>query len=72
MASGVRAVLPSVSVADVSVGEGTGGTTTAVFTVTQDTRGKSTLNFSTVPGTATRLRPITSLDRARSGSRVTN
>jgi hypothetical protein len=47
------AVLPSVSVADVSVGEGTGGTTTAVFTVTQDKIGKSTLNFSTVPGTAT-------------------
>ena len=53
MASGVRAVLPSVSVVDVSVGEGTGSTTTAVFTVTQDTRGKSTINFSTVPGTAT-------------------
>ena len=52
-ASGVRAVLPSVSVADVSVGEGTGGTTTAVFTVTQDKRGKSTINFSTAPGTAT-------------------
>ena len=53
VASGVRAVLPSVSVADVSVGEGTGGTTTAVFTITQDKRGKSTLNFSTAPGTAT-------------------
>ncbi len=53
LASGVRAVLPSVSVADVSVGEGTGGTTTAVFTVTQDKKGKSTINFSTVPGTAT-------------------
>lgn len=53
LASGVRAVLPSVSVADVSVGEGTGGTTTAVFTVTQDKKGKSTITFSTVPGTAT-------------------
>ena len=53
LASGVRAVLPSVSVADKSVAEGTGGTTTAVFTVTQDVRGKSTINFSTVPGTAT-------------------
>ena len=53
VASGVRAVLPSVSVADVSVGEGTGGTTTAVFTVTQDSEGKSTINFSTAPGTAT-------------------
>ncbi len=53
VASGVRAVLPSVSVGDVSVGEGTGGTTTAVFTVTQDKRGKSTINFSTAPGTAT-------------------
>ena len=53
LASGVRAVLPSVSVADESVAEGTGGTTTAVFTVTQDVRGKSTINFSTVPGTAT-------------------
>jgi len=53
LASGVRAVLPSVSVADISVGEGTGGTTTAVFTVTQDKKGKSTINFSTVPGTAT-------------------
>ena len=53
LASGVRAVLPSVSVADKSVAEGTGGTTTAVFTVTQDVRGKSTINFSTAPGTAT-------------------
>ena len=53
LASGVRAVLPSVSVADKSVAEGTGGTTTAVFTVTQDVKGKSTINFSTVPGTAT-------------------
>jgi hypothetical protein len=52
VASGVRAVLPSVSVADVSVGEGTGGTTTAVFTITQDKRGKSTINFSTAPDTA--------------------
>jgi hypothetical protein len=51
VASGVRAVLPSVSVADVSVGEGTGGTTTAVFTITQDKRGKSTINFSTAPDT---------------------
>jgi hypothetical protein len=53
VASGVRAVLPSVSVADVSVGEATGGTTNAVFTVTQDKRGKSTINFSIAPGTAT-------------------
>lgn len=52
-ASGVRASLPSVSVADKSVGEGTGGTTTAVFTVTQDKRGKSTISYSTAPGTAT-------------------
>lgn len=52
-ASGVRAVVPSVSVADVSVGEGTGGTTIAVFTLTQNKKGKSTINYSTAPGTAT-------------------
>jgi hypothetical protein len=46
-------VLPSVSVSDVSVAEGTGGTVTAVFTVTQDIRGRSRITFATADGTAT-------------------
>jgi hypothetical protein len=47
------ATLPSVSVGDVSIGEGTGGTVTAVFTITQDKRGRSTITFRTANGTAT-------------------
>jgi hypothetical protein len=47
------ATLPSVSVGDVSIGEGTGGTVTAVFTITQDKRGRSTITFKTANGTAT-------------------
>ena len=51
--TGVRAVLPSVSVSDVSVGEGTGGTVTAVFTVTQSAKAKSRITFETAADTAT-------------------
>ena len=47
------AALPSVSVGDVSLSEGTGGTVTAVFTLTQDTRGKSTVTYKTVNSSAT-------------------
>jgi hypothetical protein len=37
----------------VSVSEGTGGTVTAVFTITQDKRGRSTVTYKTANGTAT-------------------
>jgi Calx-beta domain len=37
----------------VSIGEGTGGTVTAVFTITQDKRGRSAITFRTANGTAT-------------------
>jgi hypothetical protein len=47
------ATLPSVSVGDVSISEGTGGTVTAMFTLTQDKRGKSTITYKTANGTAT-------------------
>lgn len=46
------AVLPTVSIGDVTVTEGTGGTVSAVFQVTQSTRGKSTVFFATSGGTA--------------------
>ena len=47
------ATLPSVSVGDVTIGEGTGGAVTAVFTITQDKRGRSAITFRTANGTAT-------------------
>jgi len=47
------ATLPSISVADVTISEGTGGTKIATFTLTQDVRGKSKVNFMTKDGTAT-------------------
>jgi len=46
------AALPTISVGDVTVTEGTGGTVTAVFTVTQDIKGKSTVSFKTADDTA--------------------
>ncbi len=46
------ATLPSVSVGDVSISEGTGGTVTAVFTITQDKRGRSTITYRTGNGSA--------------------
>jgi hypothetical protein len=46
------AALPAISVSDVTVTEGTGGTVTAVFKVTQDIRGKSTVSFATADDTA--------------------
>ena len=46
------APLPSISINDVSVGEGTGGTVSVTFTVSQDTRGKTTIRYATANGTA--------------------
>jgi hypothetical protein len=46
------AALPSVSVNNVSITEGTGGTKTLTFTVTQDVRGKSRVSFATTNDTA--------------------
>ncbi len=51
-APALSAALPSVSVSDISLSEGTGGTRTAVFTVTQDVAAKTIINFKTVDGTA--------------------
>jgi hypothetical protein len=47
-------VLPALSINDVSVGEGNGGTTNAVFTVTLSTSASQTIsaNFATADGTA--------------------
>ena len=46
------ATLPTVSVNDVSITEGTGSTKTLTFTVTQSARGKSRASFTTVRDTA--------------------
>jgi Calx-beta domain len=46
------AALPTVSVNDVSITEGTGGTKTLTFTVTQSARGKSRVAFTTKNDTA--------------------
>jgi hypothetical protein len=46
------AVLPTVSVDDVTITEGTGGTVSAVFHLTQNKRGKSTVRYATLEGTA--------------------
>ena len=46
------AVLPAISIDDVTVTEGTGGTVSAVFHLTQDKRGKSTVHYATREGTA--------------------
>ena len=46
------ATLPSVSVNDVSIAEGTGGTTTLTFTITQNIPGKSKVVFATANDTA--------------------
>jgi hypothetical protein len=47
------ATLPTVSVNDVSISEGTGSTKTLTFTVTQSARGKSRVTFATVGDAAT-------------------
>jgi hypothetical protein len=52
-ATASAATLPSVSVGDVSISEGTGGTVTAVFTITQNKRGRSAVTYKTANGTAT-------------------
>ena len=46
------AVLPTISVDDVTVTEGTGGTVSAVFHLSQDKRGKTAVRFVTSEGTA--------------------
>jgi hypothetical protein len=46
------ATLPTVSVNDVSITEGTGSTKTLTFTITQSARGKSKVSFTTVRDTA--------------------
>jgi hypothetical protein len=46
------APLPSISINDVTVTEGNAGTITTTFTITQDSRGKSSVRFSTAQGTA--------------------
>jgi hypothetical protein len=48
----LAAPLPSISINDVTVSEGNAGTVTATFTITQDSRGKSSVRFSTAQGTA--------------------
>jgi large repetitive protein len=48
----LAAPLPSLSINNVTITEGNAGTITASFTVTQDSRGKSSVRFSTAPGTA--------------------
>jgi Calx-beta domain-containing protein len=48
----LAAPLPTLSINDVTVTEGNTGTVTATFTVTQDSRGKSSVRYSTAQGTA--------------------
>jgi hypothetical protein len=48
----IAAPLPSISINDVTITEGNAGTITASFTVTQDSRGKTSVHFSTAQGTA--------------------
>ena len=48
----LAAPLPSISINDVTVTEGNAGTVTTTFTITQDSRGKSSVRFSTAQGTA--------------------
>jgi hypothetical protein len=48
----LAAPLPSISINDVTIIEGNAGTVTATFTVTQDSRGKTSVRFSTAQGTA--------------------
>jgi hypothetical protein len=51
-AAPVRGALPSISIDDVSVTEGDGGTVSATFTVTSSERGKATVSFAARVGTA--------------------
>ena len=48
----LAAPLPTLSINDVTVTEGDAGTVTATFTVTQNSRGKSSVRYSTSQGTA--------------------
>lgn len=46
------AILPTISISDVTITEGTGGTVSAVFHVTKSNRGKASVRFATTGGTA--------------------
>ncbi len=46
------ATLPTISIDDVTITEGSGGTVSALFHVTQNKRGKSTVRYATREGTA--------------------
>jgi large repetitive protein len=46
------AAVPSISITDMTVTEGNAGTATAVFTVTQSIRGKSSVHYATANNTA--------------------
>lgn len=46
------AVLPTISIDDVTVSEGSGGTVSAVFQLSQDGRGTTTVRFATSEGAA--------------------
>lgn len=48
----LAAPLPSISIDDVTVTEGNAGTVTTTFTITQNSRGKSSVRFATAQGTA--------------------
>ena len=48
-----RAAVPSLSIGDVTVTEGTGGTSSAVFTITIASPAKATVTYTTVAGSAT-------------------
>ena len=48
----LAAPLPTLSINDVTVTEGNAGTVTATFTITQNSRGKSSVRYSTAQGTA--------------------
>ncbi|HET6712365.1 MAG TPA: Calx-beta domain-containing protein [Actinomycetota bacterium] len=51
-AAPVRRALPSISIDDVTVTEGDAGTVSATFKVTSSERGKATVSFATVAGSA--------------------
>lgn len=51
-AAPLRGALPSISIDDVTVTEGAAGTVSATFTVTSSERGKATVSFATVAGSA--------------------
>ena len=48
----VRGALPSISIDDVTMTEGDDGTDSLTFTITSSARGKATVSFATVAGSA--------------------